>query len=130
MSKTVGVVGLGIMGGAIARNLVDRGWRVLGSDPNRYRCRELAATGVETLTTVSALVHAAPVILISLPSPALCERHRNLRAAASNLGSVPASRNRLVWSALSADQAPRDGGLDSSVHRWRSASWPLPRGVV
>ena len=28
MDKTVGIVGLGIMGGAIARNLVDRGWRV------------------------------------------------------------------------------------------------------
>jgi putative dehydrogenase len=41
MSKTVGVVGLGIMGGAIARNLVDRGWRVLGSDANRDRCREV-----------------------------------------------------------------------------------------
>jgi putative dehydrogenase len=70
MSKTVGVVGLGIMGGAIARNLVDRGWRVLGSDANRDRCRELAAAGVEILTTVGALVHAAPVILTSLPSPA------------------------------------------------------------
>jgi len=70
MSKTVGVVGLGIMGGAIARNLVDRGWRVLGLDANRDRCRELAATGVEILTTVGALVRAAPVILTSLPSPA------------------------------------------------------------
>jgi 3-hydroxyisobutyrate dehydrogenase-like beta-hydroxyacid dehydrogenase len=70
MAKTVGVVGLGIMGGAIARNLVDRGWRVFGSDANRDRCRELAATGVEILTTVGALVHAAPVILTSLPSPA------------------------------------------------------------
>jgi len=29
-----------------------------------------------------------------------------------------------------ADQAPRDGGLDSSVHRRRSASWSLPRGVA
>ena len=28
MPQTVGVVGLGILGGAIARNLVDHGWRV------------------------------------------------------------------------------------------------------
>jgi putative dehydrogenase len=32
MDRTVGVVGLGIMGGAIARNLIDRGWRVIGFD--------------------------------------------------------------------------------------------------
>ena len=32
MDKTVGIVGLGIMGGAIARNLVERGWRVIGFD--------------------------------------------------------------------------------------------------
>ncbi len=70
MSKTVGVIGLGIMGGAIARNLVDRGWRVVGSDVDLDRCRELGAAGVEILTTASAVSHAAPVILTSLPSPA------------------------------------------------------------
>ena len=32
MNKTVGIVGLGIMGGAIARNLLERGWTVIGSD--------------------------------------------------------------------------------------------------
>ena len=32
MDKTVGIVGLGIMGSAIARNLVERGWRVIGFD--------------------------------------------------------------------------------------------------
>ena len=31
MDKTVGIVGLGIMGSAIARNLVDRAWRVIGN---------------------------------------------------------------------------------------------------
>ena len=29
MDKTVGMIGLGIMGGAIARNLVERGWTVV-----------------------------------------------------------------------------------------------------
>ena len=33
MDRTVGIVGLGIMGGAIARNLVDRGWRAIGLIP-------------------------------------------------------------------------------------------------
>ena len=33
--RTVGIIGLGIMGGAIARNLVERGWAVSDSTPNR-----------------------------------------------------------------------------------------------
>jgi 3-hydroxyisobutyrate dehydrogenase-like beta-hydroxyacid dehydrogenase len=32
MNKRVGVIGLGIMGGAIARNLKERGWVVIGYD--------------------------------------------------------------------------------------------------
>ncbi|MGZ3290801.1 MAG: NAD(P)-binding domain-containing protein, partial [Xanthobacteraceae bacterium] len=38
MDKTVGIIGLGIMGGAIARNLVERGWRVIGFDTDAARC--------------------------------------------------------------------------------------------
>ena len=37
MDKTVGIVGLGIMGSAIARNLVERGWRVIGFDIDAAR---------------------------------------------------------------------------------------------
>ena len=46
MDKTVGMVGLGIMGSAIARNLVERGWRVIGFDIDAARCAELALAGV------------------------------------------------------------------------------------
>ncbi len=37
MSKTVGIIGLGIMGSAISRNLVERGWRVIGFDIDAAR---------------------------------------------------------------------------------------------
>jgi putative dehydrogenase len=37
--KTVGVVGLGIMGGSFARNLVADGWRVVGYDISPARRR-------------------------------------------------------------------------------------------
>ena len=39
--RTVGIVGLGIMGGAIARNLVERGWRVIGFDTEPRGCASL-----------------------------------------------------------------------------------------
>ncbi len=43
----VGVVGLGIMGGAFAENLVAAGWRVIGYDIAAARRRALARAGVE-----------------------------------------------------------------------------------
>jgi|SRR5579871_3886216 len=66
---TVGVVGLGIMGGSFARNLVGSGWRVLGFDIDPGRRRALAKAGVEIMTDVATLARSAPVIITSLPSP-------------------------------------------------------------
>jgi 3-hydroxyisobutyrate dehydrogenase-like beta-hydroxyacid dehydrogenase len=70
MQQTVGVVGLGIMGGAMARNLVAAGWRVLGYDIDAVRCAELAAAGVTICADAAAVAREAPVLLFSLPSPA------------------------------------------------------------
>jgi 3-hydroxyisobutyrate dehydrogenase-like beta-hydroxyacid dehydrogenase len=67
--KTIGVVGLGIMGGAFARNLVNAGWRVIGFDIAAARRKELAKAGVEIAPDVQALAAAAPIIVTSLPKP-------------------------------------------------------------
>jgi 3-hydroxyisobutyrate dehydrogenase-like beta-hydroxyacid dehydrogenase len=67
---TVGVVGLGIMGGAIARNLAAAGWRVTGFDIDAARNAEAAAAGVEIAPDVAVLARAVPVVLASLPDPA------------------------------------------------------------
>ena len=69
MDKTVGVIGLGIMGGAISRNLLERGWRVIGVDIDAGRRAALAAVGVEVAPDVANLLRAAPVVLLSLPGP-------------------------------------------------------------
>src|SRR5947208_14702907 len=66
----VGVVGLGIMGGAFAKNLVAAGWHVIGYDINPARCRTLAHIGVEIAPDAKALAAAAPTIITSLPKPA------------------------------------------------------------
>ena len=66
---TVGVVGLGIMGGSFARNLVESGWRVLGYDTDPKRRRALAKAGVEIAPDVAALAKVVPTIITSLPSP-------------------------------------------------------------
>jgi 3-hydroxyisobutyrate dehydrogenase/glyoxylate/succinic semialdehyde reductase len=73
MDKTAGIVGLGIMGNAIARNLVDRGWRVIGFDIDAAKRAELAAAGVIIAADVGQVARDAPVIMTSLPSPAAVE---------------------------------------------------------
>src|ERR1700722_10725576 len=70
MDKTVGIVGLGIMGSAIARNLVERGWRVIGFDIDAAKRTELAAANVSIAADVAQVAREAPVIMTSLPTPA------------------------------------------------------------
>ncbi len=67
---TVGIIGLGIMGGSFARNLVKAGWRVVGFDLSAARRRELARAGVEIAGDPAAVAAAVPTIITSLPSPA------------------------------------------------------------
>ena len=73
MDKTVGIVGLGIMGGAIARNLIDREWHVIGFDIDAARRSELALANVTIADDVRQLARDAPIIMTSLPNPAAVE---------------------------------------------------------
>ncbi|HEY3791291.1 MAG TPA: NAD(P)-dependent oxidoreductase [Bradyrhizobium sp.] len=70
MNKTVGIVGLGIMGSAISRNLGERGWRVIGFDTDAARRAEAATAGVVIAEDTAGVAREAPVIMTSLPSPA------------------------------------------------------------
>jgi 3-hydroxyisobutyrate dehydrogenase-like beta-hydroxyacid dehydrogenase len=67
---TVGVVGLGNMGGAFARHLAAAGWRVLGFDIDAARKRAATRAGVEVVRDVETLAAAAPTIILSLPNVA------------------------------------------------------------
>jgi L-threonate 2-dehydrogenase len=65
---TVGVIGLGIMGGAFARNLLADGWRVVGHDVDPGRRRALARAGVEIAADAKHLAGEVRTIITSLPS--------------------------------------------------------------
>jgi putative dehydrogenase len=78
----VGIVGLGIMGGAFARNLAVSGWQVKGFDIDPARAAELSEAGVEIAPNVTAIAQSVPVIITSLPSPkALDQVVREIAAA-------------------------------------------------
>ena len=88
MDKIVGIVGLGIMGGAIARNLIDRGWHVVGFDIDPARRAELAQADVVIASDVAQLTREAPVIMTSLPSPAAVEEVAHAIANSGQLSRI------------------------------------------
>ena len=79
---TVGVIGLGIMGGAFAKNLAAAGWRVVGYDISAARRREAQRAGVKIAKNAADVAAQVPTILTSLPHPrALMETARKIAAA-------------------------------------------------
>jgi 3-hydroxyisobutyrate dehydrogenase-like beta-hydroxyacid dehydrogenase len=79
---TVGMIGLGIMGGSFARNLAKAGWRVVGYDVSAARRREALAEGVEISSSAADVAAQVPTVLTSLPKPqALMEVAREIAAA-------------------------------------------------
>ncbi len=85
--EAVGIIGLGIMGGAMARNLRQAGFRLLGYDPDGARA---ADCGAEALDSAQAVARAAPVIMTSLPSPAA------LHATAAAIAGAGVARRVVV----------------------------------
>ncbi|HZT27245.1 MAG TPA: NAD(P)-dependent oxidoreductase [Pseudolabrys sp.] len=77
----VGVIGLGIMGGAFAKNLARAGWHVVGYDISAARRREAKSAGVNIASSAIDVAEKSPVILISLPKPqALMDTARAIAA--------------------------------------------------
>ncbi len=70
MSETVGILGLGIMGGAMSANLLKGGFRVVGFDIDAAMCDALAGRGGDVAPSPGAVAREAAIIISSLPSPA------------------------------------------------------------
>jgi 3-hydroxyisobutyrate dehydrogenase-like beta-hydroxyacid dehydrogenase len=68
--KTVAVIGLGIMGGAIARNLVAAGFAISGFDIDSARMNTLAAERIAVRGSAAEAAQGADLLLTSLPSVA------------------------------------------------------------
>lgn len=70
MADTIGVVGLGTMGGAVARLTAQGGFRVVGYDLSGDAMARAHADGIETMGSPAAVAEQAPVLILSLPSAA------------------------------------------------------------
>ena len=68
--KRVGVIGIGIMGSAMTKNLRDAGFSVSGYDPVPAAGKRLTELGGHALVSPRAVAEAAPIMLLSLPNAA------------------------------------------------------------
>src|SRR6185295_11644220 len=66
--RSIGVIGLGLMGGAMASNLVCRVLRVIGFDIEAKAMAAARQKGVEVVDDAAAVAAAASDIITSLPS--------------------------------------------------------------
>jgi len=69
MTGIIGIIGLGIMGGAFARNLAAGGWKVVGYDIDAARNAEAKAAGAEIAHSAQAVAETASDVITSLPTP-------------------------------------------------------------
>ena len=111
----VGVVGLGIMGGAIARNLAKAGHAVVGYDVDAGRA---AAVGVPAASSVAALAAEAKIILLCLPNVTALEQTVDALAArgviVAELSTLPldakvAAHDRLAAKSVTLLDCPLSG---------------------
>ena len=73
MSGTVGLIGIGLMGTALARRLLDAGYGVVGFDVDAARREELARMGGEPVDSVAEVARRAPLTLIAVMTIAQVE---------------------------------------------------------
>jgi 3-hydroxyisobutyrate dehydrogenase-like beta-hydroxyacid dehydrogenase len=73
MAQTVGVIGLGIMGSAMATNLAKGGFRVIGYDVLPEPRRTLARVGGSAARSAADVARRVPIAISSLPSSAALE---------------------------------------------------------
>jgi 3-hydroxyisobutyrate dehydrogenase-like beta-hydroxyacid dehydrogenase len=68
MSERIGVIGLGVMGSAMARNLLAAGHQVLGFDIDSDKNATFADIGGQTASNAGEVAGATEVVILSLPT--------------------------------------------------------------
>ena len=67
MNKTIGIIGLGPMGGIIATNLLKNNFSIVGYDLKLECRRELEVNGGTSVSSTTEVADKADVLIASLP---------------------------------------------------------------
>jgi 3-hydroxyisobutyrate dehydrogenase-like beta-hydroxyacid dehydrogenase len=118
MKHTIGVIGLGIMGGAMAEALLENGYEVVGYDVLSSARRRFSKTGGRALASSAEVARHAPIVITSLASLAAFDDAVGRIAAATR----PVKRARAV--VIETSTLPLDD-KERALKRLRSAGVTL-----
>lgn len=90
MKPAVGVIGLGIMGGAMAEALLAAGYKVCGYDPSTAAQRRFKKAGGRLLGSAAAVARNAGVVIMSLATV------RALKAVTDEVAAAKPSRKPIM----------------------------------
>lgn len=102
----VACIGLGNMGGHMARNLVVAGFDVVAADLDPLKVQSLVGAGAQSALCPAVAVDGADIVMTSLPGP------KQIEAVAAEI--LPAMRDGSIWIELSTSDlecARRIGSL-------------------
>ena len=105
MTSTVGVIGLGIMGSAMASNLLKAGFRVIGYDVAPAARRAFAREGGAAARSGADVARRAPVVITSLPSVAALAAVAGEIARAKRKGLIVVETSTMPLDAKEAARA-------------------------
>ena len=118
MKQRIGIIGLGIMGSAMARNLAKAGFEVHGFDVSSAALRTLRRAGGKAAASARDVLERAPVCMTSLPSAAalhsVCSEVEGKGAVIAETSTLPiedkeAARKALAKKGITLLDCPLSG---------------------
>jgi 3-hydroxyisobutyrate dehydrogenase len=134
----IGFIGLGVMGGAIASNLRNRGYQLVVHDLKEAAARHLLSAGAQWASSPREVAEQVDLVFTSLPTPASIEAVANgpdgLRAGFRpgktwvDLSTNSAAAVRRLHAMLAEEgvkflDAPVSGGIEGASSGKRFALW-------
>jgi 3-hydroxyisobutyrate dehydrogenase len=110
---SVAVIGTGIMGGAMARNLVRSGFRTMAWDRSTSAASRLAEAGVHTVTSAPDSVRDANVVITMLPTADV------VSSVMLDGGVLEALAHGAVWAQMGTIGVVATDNLAMQVHKIR-----------
>jgi 3-hydroxyisobutyrate dehydrogenase-like beta-hydroxyacid dehydrogenase len=143
MTKPVGFIGLGSMGGPMASRLADAGYALTVCDARRESVAALTAKGARAAASPAEVASAAETVLLSLPTPAIVREvalGKDGLAAGSkvktviDLSTTGATMAREIAAALAtkditAVDAPVSGGVAGAIKGTLAVMVACPRSM-
>ncbi|WP_265520888.1 prephenate dehydrogenase [Oerskovia flava] len=130
-TEQVAVVGLGLIGGSLARALAEQGVDVRGYDASAVTCAQATAAGVRVASGIDELCAAAPqVVVLAVPLRAMrataheVARYLPATAVVTDVGSVKAAVRSAVAGAGLGDRYVGAHPMAGTEHSGFAASDP------